>query len=266
MTPGLIIASGTLQSLDLTVESFTVASVTITGTNLQLTYTALAAQFVLTGTADVSITGMTGNLTVAFGNTTDGTVTPGLSLASGALQSLDMTVNGSLTTSSVTIIATDLQLTYSGATSQFNLSGAAEVSIDGIAGMSVSFGNTTDGTVTPGLIVAGGTLQSLDMTVASITVASVTITGTDLQFTYNAVGAQFMLSGTAVVSVTDLGDLTVVFGNTTDGTVTPGLSLSGGTLQSLDMTVNGSFTTSSVTITATDVHFYPAFAAKDQPV
>ena len=256
VTPGLIITSGTLQSLDMTVESFAVASVTITGTDLQLTYDAVATQFMLSGTADVSVTGGMGNLTVAFGHTaSDGSVTPGLSLANGTLQSLDMTVNGTLTAASVLIFATDLQLIYSAASSQFNLSGTAAVSITGIAGLSVSFGHTaSDGSVTPGLIITSGTLQSLDMTVGSFSVASVTITGTDLQLTYDTVGAQFNLSGTADVSVADLGNVTVVFGHTAaNGSVTPGLSLSGGALQSLDMTVNGSLTASSVEISATDL-------------
>ena len=241
VTPGLIITSGTLQSLDMTVNgSFTVASVTFTATGLELTYSAAGSQFTLVGTAAVSISGL-GSLGVTFGSTVSGTVTPGLVVTSGSLQSLDMTVNGSFTVASVTVTATNLQLTYSAAASQFTFAGTAAVSISGLGSLGVTFGSTVSGTVTPGLLIASGTLQSLDMTVESFTVASVTITGTDLQLNYTAVGAQFSLSGTADVSVTGMtGNLTVAFGNTTDGTVTPGLSLSSGALQSLDMTVNGS--------------------------
>src|SRR5262249_7659950 len=158
-------------------------------------------------------------------------------------QSLDMTVNGSFTVASVTITAKDLEFTYTASGQQFSLSGTAAVSIAGLGSLGVAFGHTVSGSVTPGLSLSGGALQSLDMTVnGSFTVASVTITATDLEFTYKSAGQQFTLAGTAVVGISGLGSLSVAFGHTVSGSVTPGLSVSGGALQSLDMTVNGSFT------------------------
>src|SRR4029077_15281136 len=139
-------------------------------------------------------------------------------LSGGVLQSLDMTVNGSFTVASVTITATDLELTYTAAGQQFTLAGAAALSISGLGSLSVALGHTVSGSVTPGLSLSNGALQSLDMTVnGSFTVSTVTITATDLQFIYTADGAQFTLAGTAGVSISGLGSLGVAFGHTVSG-------------------------------------------------
>ncbi|MEI8194872.1 MAG: MBG domain-containing protein, partial [Phycisphaerae bacterium] len=122
-TQGLVITNGSLTSLDATVTSnLTVGGLTITTKDLELSYAAATSTFAMTGTAGVAITKL-GNLNVTFGHGT----TPGLVVTSGALVSLDMTVNSSLTVSSVTITATDLQLTYAAATSTFAMTGTAGV-------------------------------------------------------------------------------------------------------------------------------------------
>ncbi len=58
-------------------------------------------------------------------------------------------------------------MTYNAAASQFALAGNVGLSISGIASLSVTFGSTVDGTVNPGLLIASGSLQSLDMTIDS---------------------------------------------------------------------------------------------------
>src|SRR5204863_9313683 len=75
---------------------------------------------------------------------------PGLVVTGGALTSLDMTVNGSFTVSSVTITATNLEFSYTAATttnlSVFKLSGSAGVAISGMGNLSVAFGHGVDAT------------------------------------------------------------------------------------------------------------------------
>src|SRR5262249_22690005 len=88
-TPGLVITSGALTSLDMTLSSnFQIGSVTFGTNGLELTYTRSTDIFTLAGTASVAITGI-GNLSVTFGHGSS----PALVLTSGALTSLDMTVS-----------------------------------------------------------------------------------------------------------------------------------------------------------------------------
>src|SRR5262249_58175284 len=105
-----------------------------------------------------------------------------------------------------------LESPYTGATRQFAFAGAAALSITGIANVSVAFGHTAGGSVTPGLVVTSGTLQSLDMTVnGSFTVASVAITDTDLQLTYAAANQHFNMACAAALSIAGIASLRLVF-------------------------------------------------------
>ncbi len=215
--PGLVISNGTLAGvMNKTMNgSFTVGQVAITASNLSFSYATATQTFSLSGAARVSVASL-GNLSVTFGDTTSSTLTRGLLVTSGSLQSLNMTVNVSFTLASVAITATNLQLTYASASSLFSLSGTAGVSIASLGNLNVTFGNSVRGTTTPGLSLRNGVLQSLD----------------------------------TAVSITGLGSLNVAFGSTVNGATMPGVVVTGGSLALLDMTPKSSFTADSVTFTA----------------
>src|SRR5262249_42938453 len=156
-------------------------------------------QFSLSGIATVGISGST-DLSVTFGHGS----TPGLVVTNGALTSLDTTVNTGFTIKGVTFTVQDLDFSYTASTDEFGLSGTATVAVAGIANLSVTFGHGS----TPGLVVSGGALVSLDTTInASFTVASVPFTVKDLDFSYTASTGEFDLSGTATATVAKLGDI-----------------------------------------------------------
>ena len=194
---------------------------------------------------------------MTFGHVADAThptAIPGLVVTSGALTSLDMTVDSTFTVSSVTVTATNLELTYTAATSQFSMTGAASVAIAGIGALDVTFGHVADAThpaAIPGLVVTSGALTSLDMTVdSSFTVDDVNFSTTGLNFTYTsasgAVPSRFTMTGAASAAIGGMGSVSVTFGHD----ATPGLVITGGKLTSLDLTVDGQFTVSAVTIAA----------------
>ena len=260
-TPGLVITGGDLTSLDMTVTtSFTIANVSFAADNLQFEYTAAAgsspATFAMSGSTSITTADNRLSLDVTFGDASN----PGLVITGGDLTSLDLTVTGTFSVDSVAIQANDLQFTYAAASgsepSSFSLAGTADATIGGMGSLSVMFGSTNQatGATTPGLVITGGDLSSLDMTVSGdFTVGAVDLTAGNLQFTYTA-GATpaddvFALSGTASASIARLGNLSLTFGN--DGS--PGLVESGGELTSLDLTVSGQFTVDHVTFTATDL-------------
>ncbi|MDB5339015.1 MAG: outer rane adhesin like protein, partial [Planctomycetaceae bacterium] len=248
-TPGLVITNGSLVSLDVTVNAtFHVAKVTVTATNLEFTYNASTSTFTLAGTAGFTISGVDDSLSVTFGEAGS----PGLVVTDGKLVSLDVTVNAQFHLKKVTITATDLRFTYVAVSKTFTLAGTAGFHISGVDDdLAVTFGHGS----TPGLVISDGALVSLDVTVnATFNIKKVTITARDLEFTYVTATNQFTLTGTAGLTIKGTGnnlDLSITFG----GGSHPGLVVTNGHLDSLDVIVNADFKVSKVTIFARNLEF-----------
>ena len=257
--PGLVIAGGDLTSLNMTVStSFSVANVSFAANALDFDYTAQTKTFTLSGSTTLTTADDRINLDVAFGYTdpATGVTFPGLVITGGDLTSLDLTVNGQFSVDSVGVQASNLQFTYAATPGNqppvFTLGGTALAKIGGMGNLSVTFGHDA----TPGLVISGGDLSSLDMTVGGgFTLGGAQFAVEDLQLVFSAgatpAGDVFTLAGSATASIQRLGNLSLKFGH--DGA--PGLVENGGVLSSLDLSVSGQFTVGSVTVTATDLQF-----------
>jgi hypothetical protein len=243
---GLVINNGIFSSIDVTVNGeFNVKGVKVTADDLRLTYVESTGQFNMTGGAGVEISGFDSFIEVTFGNT-------GLVITNGQLESLDMTVTGQISVADVEIATQSLRITYSA--DQFTLSGTASVAIDGLGNLSVTFGDDQ----TPGMVVNNGSLTRLDMTIdADFEVGRVTVTADALRFTYDAAEDSFTITGTAGVIVAGLpgsrGDnaLSATFGY--EGL--PGLVVTNGVLERLDVTINATFEVKKVSIKADNLRF-----------
>ena len=159
--PGLVIQNGTLQSLDMTVNSaITVGALNFNLNNMDFTYvaaTSVAATstFTMTGNASVAVANV-GTLSVTFG----GPSITGLVVQNGTLQSLDMTVNSNFMVGGSTFNVSNMTFDYSSSSNQFTLTGSASVSL-GLDNFTVQLG----GSGSTGLVVRNGTLVSLDATI-----------------------------------------------------------------------------------------------------
>jgi autotransporter-associated beta strand protein len=241
---GLVIHSSKLVSLDMTVNSdISVGAIDFQTTGLEFTYTTSSSLFTLAGTAGVSVTGIS-NLNVTFGHGSN----PGLVIQSGALVSLDMTVNSNINVGAVTFQTTGLEFTYTTSSSVFTLAGTAGVTVSGIGNFSVTFGHGSN----PGLVIQSGKLVSLDMTVNSdVSVGAVTFQTSGLEFTYTTSSSVFTLAGTAALTVTGIGNFSITFGHGSN----PGLVIQNGNLVSLDMTVNSDISVGAVGFHTTGLEF-----------
>ena len=290
-TTGLVITNGSLTSLDMTLDSnINVSGVGFSTTGLRFTYTAATSQFTLAGSASATVGGM-GSFQVIFGSTTTtsgvATTTPGLVVKNGSLVNLDMTINSSINVGAVSLSTTGLNFTYARATDLFTLTGSAGISVGGIANLTATFGHTNaNGTSTPGLIISHGNLESLDLTInAAFNVSSVAFGAQDLEFvyqnlsqvptggysglgvytgaysnaSYSSANYQFMMMGTAYVTIGGIGNLSVSFGHSTTvngvTTSTPGLTINSGNLESLDVTINAAFAVGGVSFGAQNLEF-----------
>jgi VCBS repeat-containing protein len=246
---GLVINNGVFSSIDVTVDGeFEVKRVKITGEDLHFKYSEDTKQFSMSGTAGVEISGLDAEISVTFGSDDS----PGIVITDGALDSLDMAVTGEVKVSKVTIKADALRVTY--ADDKYTMSGTAKVSVAGLGDLSVTFGDGTN----PGLVVTNGNLVRLDMSISGeFEVSKVKVTADNLRFIYDAVTNSFSLSGTAGIKIDGIsgdkgnGGLSVTFGY--QGA--PGIVVTDGKLQKLDITINASFEVKKVTIKAENVRF-----------
>ena len=214
----------------------------------------------MTASDDLEISG---SASLAFGSTdlslTLGSAAqPGLAFSGGALTSLDATASLNATIASVTFSATALNVTYTAASGntpdEFTVTGDASLSASS-AGLTESIAVDFGGGSTTGLVISGGTIESLNMTVtASLAVGGVTFDTNGLIVTYvpSATSPEVTITGDADFTVASVGTVDVDFG----GPGTQGLVITNGTLSSLNMTVTSSlsiggvtFTTSGLTIT-----------------
>jgi hypothetical protein len=242
--PGLVISNGSLDSLDLTLNSnIRVGSAIFSTKGLEFTYTTASKQFTLAGTAGVTILGV-GDLSVTFGHDR----TPGLVITDGSLVSLDMTVNSNIRVNAVVFSTKGLEFTYTAADKRFTMIGSAGVGILGMGGLTVTFGNGTS----PGLVVVDGSLVSLDMTVGSdFNVGAVKFAGKGLRFQYTAATNTFTLSGSAGVTVAGMNAVTVTFGSAGR----PGLIVRDGSLVYLGMAVTSDVRYAGLTFSVRDLRF-----------
>jgi hypothetical protein len=278
-SPGLVIINGALQSLDMTINSnFMIGSVNFGTKNLEFTYNATGSQFTLSGAAFLNISGVTAmpastvmtstgtsvinGISVTFGHqVAGGTFTPGLSINSGMLQSLDMTINSNLSIDTVTFMTNQLEFNYNASTNRFSISGSVGVSIQSIVGLSVTFGhavtNSQGATIsfTPGLVIQNGALKSMDMTInANITIGSFQFATRNLEFMYSTSPSAFTIGGAVLLNIGGITGMpssgspfvgiSVTFGHAVTNhagattSFTPGLEISNGVLKTLDMTIN----------------------------
>ena len=260
---GLVITDGSLTSLDMTVNStFDVASVAFNATNLQFVYVAASDSFSMSGTVGASVAGID-DLSVTFGSNGQ----PGLVITDGSLTSLDMIISSTFDVADVAFKATNLQFVYVTATDTFSMAGTVGVSIGGIAGLSVTFGDAQANPITDpadyyGLIIQNGGLVSMNMFIsANFSVADVEIDVTNLEFDYVTATSTFSMAGTVGVTIQGIGDeLSATFGDAqanpqTDPADYYGLIVQNGQLRSLNLFINAKFYVDAVEFYATNLDF-----------
>ncbi|MEI8319143.1 MAG: MBG domain-containing protein, partial [Planctomycetia bacterium] len=237
---------------------------------------------------------MTKGLMIEFGDNGS----PGIELVGTDLRTLDVAVSGTFFKDSVFINAENLRFTWkkvasgnNNFTRTFSMSGSANVRIltaDGAAlvgvatdgqakGFGVQFGYTDDKTkiTSPGLVITNGKLDKLDMKVSTSfeldiktpVPVKVSFELKELRFQWDRdydttkAGEQsrFNLTGSAKV-VVEVVAVEVQFGS--DDGKTPGLTLTDGKLEYLDMTVTSNMEFEGIKLPGSSIKLGAIFSAK----
>lgn len=224
--------------------SFTAGGVSFAASNLNIHYSSTNTEFDLSGSAVIKVGGQGVSLTLGSAST------PGVSIVNGSLTS----VNGTVTTPSLDLGAVKIDmnglsvsyLAASGSTpEEIAITGRATLHAGGVD-FSAQLGDAQNNT--QGLVLQGGKLASLTGSV----IGHVKVLGLDIQA--NNLGVSYNPS-TSTVAVFGGLSLTVGSGDMVNGisatlgdSSKPGLQIVSGTVQSIDVTVNGNFSILGVTV------------------
>jgi hypothetical protein len=245
-----ISAAGTqLDGFDATLtqpESFTFDGVSITLQQAEVRYDAAGDAYDISGSASAT-----------FGDTTIGlslgdAANPGLVIANGQVEALAAGVTGGFTAAGLGIDANNLGFDYNATANDFSLYGAVSVTtadgaLDNLTG--------TLGTIdNPGLVIANGQLQSLDVGLSgSFNLFGLTATAESLTIDYSTSLHQLELSGGVGVRLTSglVANAAIAEGGLLIDTSTGALSFD--TRNGFD--VRGSLALGSYGINDLDIHF-----------
>jgi uncharacterized repeat protein (TIGR01451 family) len=199
MHPGIEINAntGNLDSLDAVVDSdLEIAGADIAAKDLGVQYQSADGSFIISGGASFALDGNT--VSIMLG----GTFSQGLVIQGGQLQRLQAAVSGEIDLLGIQITANNLTVAYVAA----NGSTPQELALFGSVSVSTSFlhfATTLGNEQNPGILVAGGQLQSLDITVdGGFSLFGIDVAANGLTIQYSSAANQLELSGGIMLEFT----------------------------------------------------------------
>ncbi|WZP00312.1 SdrD B-like domain-containing protein [Isosphaeraceae bacterium EP7] len=234
---GVVVTNGTLSDFDFQLSgNASLAGATFDVTNLAIDYAAAGKVYKLTG-GPVTFTAGGLSLSASFPGA-------GVVVSNGKLQNFDLTINGSASLGGLAFSIDKLTMAYTasqgvGVPSQVAITGGP-VSFSDTAGQ-ISFSASFPG---QGLVVQGGQLQAFNLDLNGTAVfAGLTLNIKDLAFSYQDAGANsvYSVSGALSIAVSGSNISASLQGNyDNNGTsISAGLVIVGGTLEYVNMTLNG---------------------------
>ncbi len=227
--PGLVMQGGSVTSFDATLNAdITVAGLTITTTGLTVDYSA--DSLIVTGQASFTLAGS--SVTIMLGDAKG----PGLVMQGGSVQDLDASITSSIVIAGLTITTNQLGIQYASASSGNTLviSGSASFAAAG-ATVDIALGDNS-ASDPGGIVITGGSLTQLDASITGMfDMLGITFQANDLTFEYQASGSFEVYGGVSISS--SFLDFSTQLGNEQ----TPGITIQGTTLETLNIAVSGGF-------------------------
>jgi len=250
--PGLIVSSGALTELNISVtSSLTAASLTMTVDNLDFYYNATGNQYEIDSGSLSFETSEDFTFSATFGlpdPSNSSETLPGLVIVNGVLTEFNAALTSNFTVAGLVITVTDMAMIYSA--SEYQMYGTVSVDTTDVS-FTGTIGQPTASPPVEGLIIDSGSLKSLAITINStVDVDSLDVTATNLAFNYESSPESFALYGTVTASISGV----TLVGNLGDAT-DPGLSLVNGQLVEFNLGVTADFTLFGLTCNVQDLTF-----------
>ena len=219
--PGLTIKSGKIENINFGLTaSFNIKGIKIKPTGLTFEYNRDSTNYVIYGDCKVVLESDT--IDVDLGTATD----VGLKIKSGAVQHIHFGITADFKMKSLEFAPKGLTFEWDKQEKQFEMYGAAKLSVEGDS-ISIGLGNS----VTPGIVIQSHKLKSLDVSItADFEMKGLSIKAKDLTIVWNS--TKFEFYGTAGLNFSG-DEVDVDFGNSTN----PGIVLNNGKLYSFNIAV-----------------------------
>ncbi len=256
-TAGLVFVDGKFKSIDLTTNAdIKIKGLTLTAKNLRITYNADTGKFTASGAMSFHLAPGNKSTRVQIDIELGKNGTEGIAIENGELKKLDASVTSSFEFSKFKFSTKDLRFQYSnvGGNTRFELTGTAslEFTVGGQkSNVSVTFGIAGN----PGLVIENGSFRYMTVQVnGSLNLIGLSITARKLTIKYDANQSEFIMYGEIGVSTAAKGgkkvldNVTVKMGS--ENFDAPGIKITDGNLERLDLTLTGAVNLGPLTATA----------------
>ena len=235
-TPGLVIDSGTITSLSMSLTTdFNIDGLTISPDNLSLVYSNISNQYEAFGNISLQLDGNTvnGALGDAFNPT------PGFVINGGNLTSFNINISGNIDLKGISLTSDGITFAYDAASVHFEMYGSATTTIDGNS-IALALGDAED----PGVIVDGGSLTHINFGItADFDMKGITISPVGLTLEYDSGNAQYEFYGGLIVKF-DGEEVSASLGDANN----PGMVYKNGVITHINFGVSGTFSVKGITV------------------
>jgi len=234
LTPGLLIQNKILHSVDIAISgNFRLNKLTITPINLTFYWTQAAYKYNIYGDIELNIENH--KATAKFGDRQ----TPGIIIDSGRVIQINIGVSGDLTLSSLSIKPRNLAVFWERDSSFYKMYG--DISLI----LSKDSLDANLGTVDkPGVVITDGVVTKLDVSLtADIKLRKLVFKPNGLTFIWDEPSKRITIFGNVLIKIEN-DSLLATLGNAT----TPGIQITNGIIDSINIAVTGNFELKSLAI------------------
>ncbi|MFY0629230.1 MAG: hypothetical protein JXR05_02545 [Flavobacteriaceae bacterium] len=239
--PGFKYENNVVESINMDVTAdFTMKGIEFNPQSFGFDYDKVNNQFEMYGTIKSKIEGNTIDLLLGDSSS------PGLVIQNGEVQSIEMSVTADFDFKSITFSPDDLAFVYNKSDDLYEMYGSLTTSFDGES-LGVAFGDAS----APGFKYENNVVESINMDVtADFTMKGIEFNPQSFGFDYDKVNNQFEMYGTIKSKIE---------GNTIDLSLgdssSPGLVITSGTVDSIDMSVTADFSFEHMTFSPDNLTF-----------
>lgn len=240
-SPGVLYENGVVEQMNFNVTTdFTMKGIEFNPQSFGFDYDKSNDQFEMYGTIKSKIEG--NNIDLSLGDAND----PGLIITNGVVDSIDMDVTAGFDFKSITFSPNDLTFIYNKSESLYEMYGSLSVAFDNES-LDATFGDASS----PGFKYKNNVVESINMGVTTdFTMKGIEFNPQNFGFDYDKPNDQFEMYGTIKSKIE---------GNTIDLSLgdsdNPGLIITNGVVDSIDMSVTADFDFKDITFSPDDLSF-----------
>lgn len=221
-------------------DNFTLHGMQIEPQSLSLSWDQPAEKFTIYGALTLTVDG--DEFDVELGSSGN----PGLIITNDELQSVNIDLTADFSVKDLQFNPEDILFIWNKSTNKYEISGTVKASIEDDE-IDATFGDEA----TPGFIIHEGAIEQLIISVtAEFSLKNISFQPEDLTFLWHKASDKYLMYGEITVKIED-DEIDATFGDES----TPGITISNGTLENLDISVTSEFSLKTISFQPEDLTF-----------